>query len=169
MAENTSDSGKRTTSETVKRGLAFLVRMLGRISYAQTAIMQGVYFIATGIWPILSIDTFMMVTGPKTDIWLVKVVGLLIAVIGSVLLVAGLRWKISPEILLLGLGSALALAAVDIYYPATGVIAPIYLLDALIELAFAGLWISLRIRGKGNTECGTMFDPTISDRSQQIQ
>jgi hypothetical protein len=32
------------------------------------ALLQGLYFVITGVWPILSIRTFMMITGPKTDI-----------------------------------------------------------------------------------------------------
>jgi hypothetical protein len=34
----------------------------------------------TGLWPLVSIGTFQQVTGPKTDLWLVKTVGVLIAV-----------------------------------------------------------------------------------------
>jgi hypothetical protein len=35
--------------------------------------IQGLYYTISGMWAQVSIDTFMMVTGPKTDIWLVKV------------------------------------------------------------------------------------------------
>jgi len=42
-----------------------------------------VYFLLTGIWPLLSMRTFEAVTGPKVDRWLVKTVGVLVAVIGS--------------------------------------------------------------------------------------
>jgi hypothetical protein len=31
------------------------------------ALVQGTYFFVTGIWPILSMNTFLKVTGPKTD------------------------------------------------------------------------------------------------------
>jgi hypothetical protein len=30
------------------------------------ALIQGVYFVATGVWPLVSIRTFMAITGPKT-------------------------------------------------------------------------------------------------------
>lgn len=42
------------------------------------SLLQGLYYSISGIWPLLSIDTFMAVTGPKTDIWLVKTVGVLL-------------------------------------------------------------------------------------------
>src|SRR5438270_11614006 len=41
-------------------------------------LVQGVYYLLTGVWPLVSIDTFQMVTGPKTDLWLVQTVGALI-------------------------------------------------------------------------------------------
>ncbi len=28
---------------------------------------QGVFYLATGIWPLVNIQSFEMVTGPKTD------------------------------------------------------------------------------------------------------
>ena len=45
------------------------------------AMIQGAYFLATGIWPLLHLASFMRVTGPKTDRWLVKTVGALVAVL----------------------------------------------------------------------------------------
>ena len=29
--------------------------------------LQGLYYLATGVWPLVSLDTFMQVTGPKTE------------------------------------------------------------------------------------------------------
>ena len=53
------------------------------------ALLQGAFFAVTGIWPLISPGTFQKVTGPKVDFWLVKTVGILIAVIGSVLMLDG--------------------------------------------------------------------------------
>ena len=101
---------------------------------------QGLYFAATGLWPIVSITTFQMVTGPKTDLWLVKTVGVLVIAIGAVLIVAALRRRITPEILLLAVTSALGLAAIDVIYVSRGRISPVYLLDAAAELILVALW-----------------------------
>jgi len=35
------------------------------IAMRTIAILQGLYFVITGIWPLLSISTFQAVTGPK--------------------------------------------------------------------------------------------------------
>jgi len=104
------------------------------------ALAQGAYFTITGVWPLVSPGTFQMVTGPKVDVWLVKTAGVLIAVIGGVLTLAGWRRRITDEIRLLAVGSALGLAAIDIYYAARRRISPIYLLDAALELAISALW-----------------------------
>jgi hypothetical protein len=106
------------------------------------AVLQGVYFVLTGIWPLISIDTFQKVTGPKSDLWLVKTVGSLIAVLGFVILLAGFRGNVTFEIFLLAVGSCAALAAVDINYSRRGVISRTYLLDAALETVLIILWIA---------------------------
>ena len=46
---------------------------------------QGLFDLTSGIWPLLDMPSFEAVTGRKTDKWLVKTVGLLVAVSGSAL------------------------------------------------------------------------------------
>jgi hypothetical protein len=105
------------------------------------ALIQGIYFLVSGIWPIISMGTFLKVTGPKTDLWLVKTVGIILALIGLVLIVAQLQAEISNSIIILAIGSALSLALVEMIYVAKRVISPIYLADAVVELIFIGWWI----------------------------
>lgn len=100
--------------------------------------VQGVYFAATGIWPLLHMRSFEAVTGPKVDKWLVKTVGLCITCIGGALLAAARRDRITPEIRGLAISSAVSLAAIDIYYSAAGRISPIYLADAVAEFGLVG-------------------------------
>ena len=111
------------------------------------ALVQGVFYVVTGLWALVDLDSFMAVTGPKTDHWLVKTVGVLVTVIGAVLLLAGRTRRITGEIVLLAVGSALALAAIDVVYVSSGTISPIYLLDAVAELGLAGGWLLARGRG----------------------
>jgi hypothetical protein len=104
------------------------------------AIGQGLFYVATGVWPLVDIHSFEKVTGPKRDDWLVKTVGVLVTVIGGVLLAAGARGRTTPETAWLGAGSALGLAAIDVVYTSKGVIAPIYLADAAVEVGLAAGW-----------------------------
>jgi len=81
----------------------------------------------------------MLVTGYKTDIWLVKMVGLLSVAIGLSLLI---RTKNPDKVL--SLGAAAALLAIDVYYATEEVISPIYLLDACLQ-ALLIIYVTLRI------------------------
>ena len=114
--------------------------MTGRAAKS-LAWIQGLYFLATGLWPLLDIDSFQAVTGPKTDLWLVRTVGLLVTAIGGTLLVAAWRRRITFELLLLAVSSALALAAIDLIYALSGVIRKIYLADAALELLLVAGWV----------------------------
>ena len=105
------------------------------------AILQGLYYATTGLWALVSIQTFQRVTGPKSDLWLVKTVGTLITVIGGVMMTAGLRRRSSSEISLLATGSAGSLAAIDVIYVARGRISPVYLLDAVAEAGLIAAWL----------------------------
>ena len=69
-----------------------------------------------------------------------KTVGAMIAVVGTVTTVAGLRRRVTPEIVLLAAGSAAVLAAVDVIYNRKRVIPPVYLLDAVAEAGLVGAW-----------------------------
>jgi hypothetical protein len=103
--------------------------------------IQGVFFFLTGVWPLVHIRSFIWVTGPKNDIWLVKTVGLTIVACSLGMLAASFRKFIQPDVIVILLGFSLFLAGVDIYYNITDVIAPIYLADAVVELLFVLIWL----------------------------
>jgi hypothetical protein len=105
------------------------------------ALVQGIYFFVTGIWPILSMRTFLLVTGPKTDLWLVKTVGLVLASIGATLLFAGWTAQVNPPVIFLAISAALSLTIVEIVYVAKHVISPVYLGDTIAEVILIGWWL----------------------------
>lgn len=102
---------------------------------------QAVYYLVTGLWPLIHIRSFLKVTGPKTDVWLVKTVGVLITVVGAVLGLGGSRGTARQEMMVLAVGSAVALTGIDVYYVARRRIAPIYLLDAAGEIVLIVGWL----------------------------
>jgi hypothetical protein len=73
-------------------------------------------------------------------LWLVRTLGVLIGVVGLTLLLAGWRKRVTPEIVVLAVGGALGLTAIDVIYSLRGVIWKTYLLDAAGELVLVGLW-----------------------------
>ena len=102
-----------------------------------TLLAQGSFYVLTGVWPLVSMRTFELVTGPKTDDWLVRMVGLLAAVIGATLLAAARRRRLTPEVRWLAVASALSFAGIDLVYALSGRISGVYLLDAAVEVLFA--------------------------------
>jgi hypothetical protein len=105
--------------------------------------LQAIFYVATGVWPFVSIRSFEAVTGPKVDRWLVKTVGALVAVIGCALALASRRRQLAPEIVLVAAGSAAALATIDTVYVAKRRISPVYLLDAVAEIGLVAGWARL--------------------------
>ncbi len=108
--------------------------------------LQGLYYVASGAWPVLHMQSFLTVTGPKTDLWLVEAFGLLIAAFGLVLGYASLTRRVSSLLELAALALAATLAFIDVYYVAHGNIRRIYLADALVEALIALGWMLLRAR-----------------------
>lgn len=108
--------------------------------------VQGLYTLITALWGLLHIESFIVVTGPKTDIWLVKTVSVLLVAI-AVTLLSFLKIKSHPfPVILLGGLTGIAMAGIDIYYYLADVIRWVYLLDAAAELIFVFAWALLLCR-----------------------
>ncbi len=124
-----------------------------------TALAQGVYFVATGLWPILHLRSFEVVTGPKVDGWLVKTFGALVGSVGGALILGAVESPASRTLRALGVGSAAALALADVIYVAKGRIARVYLLDAAVELALVGAWVLSERAQRNAAEVGPSTAP----------
>ena len=96
---------------------------------------QAAYYIITGIWPLLSRRTFEAVTGPKTDWWLVQMVGLLAATVGTAVAVGTREERPSAAVRTLAILSALSFAGIDTVHALRGRISKIYVADAVVEIA----------------------------------
>lgn len=115
------------------------------LSKGKVAVAQGVYYLLSSLWPLLAMESFVAVTGaPVAEAWLVRTVAGLLLVGGLVLLLAGLRERVSVDVRILGMGFALVLALVDLVHVASGTIRPVFLADAAVELLFLGAWAIAR-------------------------
>src|SRR5437868_6884048 len=93
---------------------------------------QGIYYLLTGLWPILHVQSFQAVTGRKTDHlvtgnendhWLLMTVsGLIVAVAGGMLMGAG-RSRAPGELVAVAVLAAMGLTTIDVVYVSRGVIA----------------------------------------------
>jgi hypothetical protein len=103
--------------------------------------VQTTYYLVTAIWPLVHIDSFMWVTGPKSDIWLVKTVAALLAAISFYFLYMLLTNQIEKNLAVLAMGCCIVLTAIDCYYVFTETISMVYLLDAGLELLLLVAWV----------------------------
>ncbi|HET7224860.1 MAG TPA: hypothetical protein VFK69_04010 [Candidatus Eisenbacteria bacterium] len=122
------------------RELGFAEVLPARGLRPRVALAQGIWYVATGLWPIADARSFQDITGPKDDVWLARTCGMLIALLGGALLFARARRRIGAETLFLGIASALALAFADALIATSGAGTQAYLFDAALEIVFAGLW-----------------------------
>lgn len=99
------------------------------------------FYLVGGLWPIVHLKSFVAVTGPKVDTWLVRTLGGVITAVGAALIVGAFeRGRSSPALQLLGMGSALALGAADVVYASRGRISKIYYADAATEASILAAW-----------------------------
>ena len=112
------------------------------------AIAQGAYYLFTGIWPLINRDSFLAVTGPKTDLWLVNTVSVLVIVIGGTLLFGAAIRQVNATLIALAIGSAAGLVGIEFFYAMRGEIWPIYLLDAIGEAVLILLWAVALFRAR---------------------
>src|SRR5687768_3239458 len=107
--------------------------------------IQGIYTLITAVWPLLHIESFVKVTGPKTDIWPVKTVAVLLVAI-SVCFISNIFIKTNKlPVILLALTSCIGLICIDFYYTSNDVISWVYMLDGILQIIFMVAWIYILI------------------------
>lgn len=107
--------------------------------------VEGIFYLLTGLWPLLHLGSYQRVTGFKTDLWMVVTVGALLALYGLSFLMESRNLIISKAIMALGIAAPLILLWIDVYYVYSGVISPIYIVDALIENLLVLSWLIIII------------------------
>lgn len=133
-------------------------------AFRPIAAVQGLYFLVTGVWPLVAVESFQSVTGAKTDLWLVYCLGGLVAVIGLALIASMISASITRETAILAIGSALVLAGIDLVFVFHGVISGIYIADAAAELALVVWWTMTYV---GIPKFRRRIDPLLA-RGQSI-
>lgn len=111
---------------------------------------HGAFNLAAGLWPLAHYRSFVRVTGPKADKWLVQTVAGLSLAIGYAMVRAGSSAEGKAAARRLGVGSALAFGAVDAVYGSKGRIRRVYLVDLGVELAWLAAWASAGRGGRAH-------------------
>ena len=111
--------------------------------YTSLLWIQAVYTLLTAVWPLIHIESFMWVTGPKTDVWLVKTVSLLLLPITIVFFSSIYMKMLALPVILVGISSAAGLGFIDFYYTAKDVIKWVYAVDGVLQVIFLLTWLYL--------------------------
>ena len=117
--------------------------------YRICLILQTIYYFITSIWALVDIDSFMNITGPKTDIWLVKTVAVLLLAISFSFIVSLKFRSYNASVITLAMSCCLLLTFIDCFYVWNGTISRIYLLDAVAEICLLIFWIIIILKGGG--------------------
>ena len=103
-------------------------------------IAQSTYIMVTAVWPILDIETFMAITGRKTDLWLVKTVGALLIPVATCLSSYLFIGSDRRPALVLGTLTSISFIIIDFHYALNDIISDVYLVDGVIQLLFLLAW-----------------------------
>jgi hypothetical protein len=113
-------------------------------------VTQASYYFITALWSLIHIDSFMFITGYKTDIWLVKTVGALLIPVSLTLASYIVLQTDQRPAMLLGVLSTLSFIGIDFYYYLRGVISYAYLADGVVQVAILIFWIQIIRQLKGH-------------------
>lgn len=108
--------------------------------FLRTAFIQGTYYCLIGLWPLIHPGSFIEVAEIKNDLWMAKIIGLLLMVIGVVLLYAWYHLQNANSLVLLGMASTMVCSGSDLYYFLNRVLPDVYLIDAMIQAALFNVW-----------------------------
>lgn len=109
---------------------------------------QAVFYLLTGLWPLVHMRSFELVTGPKTDDWLVHMIGLLAMSIALSIWLGTRHGRVTSPAVALAATTAASFAAIDLTNALPGRISAVYLADAAVEIALltliVGCWLASR-------------------------
>jgi len=101
--------------------------------------VQGLYYLITGVWPVLGIEPFTAAAGPGQGIGLAPLSAALTCVIGLSLVVAATGAQVALPTWVLSLGSTVVLASLNLLFTVTGDLPARYLLEAALEFLLLAL------------------------------
>ncbi len=115
---------------------------------------QSAVYVTTGLWPLVHLRSFEVVTGRKRDDWLVRANGAIFAAIGLGLGLAAVRDRLTPEWRAMAVALAFGVIGVETTNLVRGRISWVYGLDAAFEAGMATVWLAAGPRADGRASGG---------------
>jgi hypothetical protein len=125
------------------------VRKIGDFLIERPALVQGIYYGVTGLWPLVLVHLFRSTSGEA--MWLSQVGGVLMLVIGAALCLAAYRHDRTAVVWTVGLGSAAGLLLLELVFVIRSEISAVYLIDAFLQAGVVCLWLTNWLRHRGET------------------
>lgn len=109
---------------------------------------EGFFYLLTGLWPLFHLPSYIRMTGCNADSWQLATVGALLTLNGFSFLLESRSRMISKSIIALAIAVPVILLWVDVFYVFSGVIAPIYMIDAMVENLILIGWLLIFVTEK---------------------
>lgn len=93
-----------------------------------TLLFQGVYYLITGVWSIIDIESFSYFTKYRGDFFLKHTAGLLFSVLGAIFIYYVIKNQLTTSITYFAFITALGVALIELYYiPRIGNLLPFWI------------------------------------------
>ncbi len=96
--------------------------------------VQGAYYVATGLWPVVAVHHYMDATGQEGHAWAARALGGAVAALGLALVLDVLPDRHARRA---SIGTSVLLAAGAAYFVARGKGVPVNATDGAIQIGFA--------------------------------
>jgi len=105
-----------------------------------TLFLQSLFYLFTGIWPLMHISSFLAGKGEEADNWLLVSAGSLLLCIVCAFFIDLYARRNSASIIFLAIASSVAFLCVDFHYSVFHAMSKLYIVDAAIHLVLMTLW-----------------------------
>jgi len=112
-----------------------------QIRMLKVALAAGLYYVAIGLWPLLSMQSFSAATKLSHHLDLVQAVAIAWASLGLALLVFSRSLKIVPYLAVVSTFAGSMLALAEIILVTAGLLSPLFLVQAMSEMLIGFTWM----------------------------
>jgi hypothetical protein len=103
-------------------------------------VFQSLYYLFTGLWPLLHMLSFSAESGPKADTWLLRAEGMLILCIIAAFVIDLYTRKYTTSIVFLAISSSIGFLYIDLWHSMYHNMGGIYLTDAVAHMILMTIW-----------------------------
>lgn len=103
-------------------------------------LLQSLYYLFTGLWPLLHMLSFSSEAGTKADSWLLKTEAMLIVCIIAAFAIDLYTRKYTTSIVFLAISSSIGFLYIDLWHSLFYNMSGIYLTDAFAHLILMTVW-----------------------------